>query len=182
MVVLVVVLVLLVALVVTAIVAFNRLTRARQAVREAWAQIDVMLTRRHRLVTDLATVAAGNAAFERATTVALVAARDEAAEAAGTARRGTAEEQLDERIADVVARSEALPQLGADAAFDKLRRELVAAEEDVSAARRYYNGRVRLYHDATGSFPASLLAGVFGFAPAEYFQADREAREVPRAG
>jgi LemA protein len=182
MVVLVVVLALLVAAAVAAIVAFNRLTRARQAVREAWAQIDVMLARRHRLVTDLAAVAAGNAAFERATTASLVAARDDAAGTAGAAERGAAEERLDHRVADVVARAEALPDLGADGAFRKLRLELVAAEEDVSAARRYYNGRVRLYHDTTGSFPTNLLAGPFGFGPAEYFQADREEREVPHAG
>jgi LemA protein len=182
MVVLVVFLVLVVALVVFAVLSFNRLIRARQAVREAWAQIDVMLARRHRLVTDLATVAAGNAAFERATTAALVAARDQAAGTPGAARRGAAEEQLDDQVARVVARAEALPDLGADGAFGKLRHELVAAEEDVSAARRYYNGRVRLYHDATGSFPANLLAGTFGFGPAEYFQAERDAREAPRAG
>jgi LemA protein len=173
--------VLVVVVAAVAVMAFNRLTRARQAVREAWAQIDTVLSRRHRLITDLASVAAGYAAFERATTVALVAARDEAAASDGAARRGVAEEQLDERVAHVVARAEALPELRADATFDRLRRELVAAEDDVSAARRYYNGRVRLYHDATETFPSNLLAGPFGFRPVEYFQADRPEREVPRA-
>jgi LemA protein len=164
------------------VVSFNRLQRARQAVREAWAQIDVMLARRYRLITDLAAVTAGAAAFERTASEALVAARDRAAHLGDAPEvRGRAEEQVDHEVHQVVARIEALPELRAEPAFARLRQELVAAEDDVSAARRYYNGRVRLYHTARESFPAVLVASSLGFRPAEYFQAEREEREVPNA-
>ena len=176
--------VLVVVLVVAAVVAvrvFNRLTRARQAVREAWAQIDVMLARRHRLIGDLNEVAAGYAAFERATLAEVTAARDGASAVAGAgpAVRGEAEARIEGDAGLLLARGEAYPELRADEGFVRLSRELVAAEDDVSAARRYYNGRVRLYHTARESFPANLVARLMGFGPAEYFQAERDEREVP---
>jgi LemA protein len=165
------------------VASFNQLQRARQGVREAWAQIDVMLAKRHRLITDLAAVTAAAADFERTATEALVAARDRAAGLGGAAaQRGLAEEQVDDQLQQVIARSEALPELKADATFARLRHELVAAEDDVAAARRYYNGRVRLYHTARESFPAVLVAAGLGFQPAEYFQIERDEREVPHAG
>lgn len=176
-----VVLVVLVVAVVLGLRSFNRLTRARQAVREAWAQIDVMLARRHRLIGDLEAVVAGYAAFERATLAEVTAARDRAVAASGAEPevRGEAEQRVGADAALLVARSEAYPELQADEGFTRLSRELVAAEDDVSAARRYYNGRVRLYHTARESFPANLVTGIFGFGPAGYFQADLEEREVP---
>ena len=82
---------------------------------------------------------------------------------------------------NLIARSEAYPTLGADAAFAKLRDELVATEDELSASRRYYNGRVRLYHDALGKFPHVVVAPALGFRRNEYFQADDEARQAPRA-
>jgi LemA protein len=182
LVVVVVVVVVVIALAVLAVVVYNRLQRARQAVREAWAQIDVMLARRYRLIGDLASVASGYAAFERSTLDGLISARDRAAGiGAAPGPRGAAEERVADEVDRVVARAEAYPELRADTAFQRLSQELVAAEDDVSAARRYYNGRVRLYHDARETFPANLLAGPLGYRPAEYFQADRDEREVPRA-
>ena len=93
--------------------------------------------------------------------------------------RGGAEERVGTDVALLLARSEAYPDLRADEAFARLSRELVAAEDDVSAARRYYNGRVRLYHTARESFPSNLVARLFGYGPAEYFQIELDEREVP---
>src|SRR4051812_7211691 len=138
-----------------------------------------MLARRHRLISDLAQVAAGYAAFEQRTLAEVVTARDQAvaAAASGPSSRGAAEARVADDVSALIARAEAYPDLRADEAFRRLSSELVAAEDDVSAARRYYNGRVRLYHDARESFPANLVAGAAGFGPAEYFQADRDERE-----
>lgn len=179
-----VVILVVLAVVVTAfagltIVGFNRLQRARHAVREAWAQIDVMLSRRHHLVNELAAVAKAYAAFEREALDQLMAARSVAEQESRPARKGDAEEDVDRKVDGVLARAEDYPQLRADETFDRLARELVQSEEDVAAARRYYNGRVRLYHNTCQSFPNSLVAGMLGFGRAEYFQADREAREAP---
>ena len=177
-------------LVAVVVVLFNRLQRDRQLVREAWAQIDVMLARRHRLITDLTVVTAAAADYERTSTVTAVearraeldAARGAAEAAPGPERRGRAEEALDRRVGEVVALVESYPDLRADQAFATLRRELVQSEEDVAAARRYYNGRVRRYQDRIGTFPSNLVAGALRFAPAEYFQVERDAREAPNVG
>ena len=176
---LVVLVVVVVAVVVVAVVIYNGLQRDRQLVREAWSQIDVMLARRHRLVTDLTTVTRAAAAYERTATEELVAARGAAEAAQGPARRGQAEEAVDQGVGRIVALAEAYPDLKANSTFSTLQRELVQSEEDVSAARRYYNGRVRRYQDRRGTFPANLVAAPLGFAPAEYFQVERDAREAP---
>jgi LemA protein len=176
---LVVLVVLVVAVVVAAVVAHNRLQRDRQLVREAWAQIDVMLARRHALVGDLAAVAAAAAAHERRATEEVIAARAAAEAAEGPTRKGQAEVELDRGVAQVVAVAEAYPDLQANATFARLQRELVQSEDDVSAARRYYNGRVRRYQDRRSTFPSNLVAGPLGFRPAEYFQVERDAREAP---
>ncbi|MPY93224.1 MAG: LemA family protein [Acidimicrobiia bacterium] len=174
-----VVAVLVVVALVVLVVLYNGLQRDRQLVREAWAQIDVMLARRHRLVTDLAAVAAAAAAYERKATEEVIAARAAAESADGPARRGEAEVALDRGVAQVFAVAEAYPDLQADATFARLQRELVQSEDDVSAARRYYNGRVRRYQDRRATFPSSVLAGPLSFGPAEYFQVERDAREAP---
>lgn len=176
---LVVLAVLVLAALVAVVVAHNRLQRDRQLVREAWAQVDVMLARRHRLVGDLAAVAAASAAHERRATEEVVAARAAAEAVDGPARRGEAEVALDRGVAQVLAVAEAYPDLQANATFARLQRELVQSEDDVSAARRYYNGRVRRYQDRRTTFPSNLVAGPLGFRPAEYFQAERDAREAP---
>jgi LemA protein len=178
-VVLVVIAVAVVAAIVVAVVLYNRLQRDRQLVREPWAQIDVMLARRHRQVTDLAAVTAAAADYERSATEEVVAARAAAEAAEGPAAKGRAEEAVDRRVAQVIAVAERYPNLQANATFAALQRELVQSEDDVSAARRYYNGRVRRYQDRRQTFPSSLLAGPLGFGPAEYFQVERDAREAP---
>lgn len=178
---LVVLLVALVAGVAVAAWIWNGLVRARQAVHEAWAQIEVLLDRRHRLIGDLAAIAEATADFERATLDRLTQARAFARAPATPTPRGDAETALGDATTSFIARAEAYPTLGADGAFTKLRAELVATEDELSASRRYYNGRVRLYHDALGKFPHVLVAPALGFRRTEYFQAENAARVAPRA-
>lgn len=170
---------LVVVVLVVVVVLYNRLQRDRQMVREAWFQIDVMLARRHRLITDLATVTGAAATHERRATEEVIAARAAAEAADGPERKGAAEAALDQRVTRVFAVAEAYPDLQTDTTFANLHRELVQSEDDVSAARRYYNGRVRRYQDRRATFPSNLLAGPLRFGPAEYFQVERDAREAP---
>lgn len=175
----IVVIVAVLVLVEVVVISYNRLNRARQGVAEAWSQIDVLLDRRHRLIGDLVATAAGYASFERSTTEAVLAARASAEAVRPAAARGSAETLLDNQVAGLVARAEAYPDLRASEVFGRLQRELVATEDELSASRRYYNGRVRLYHNHRESFPSNLLAGPLKFNPAEYFQVDREEAAVP---
>ncbi|MEZ5262448.1 MAG: LemA family protein [Acidimicrobiales bacterium] len=161
-----------VAVVAVAVVGFNRLQRARQAVAEAWAQVDTQLQRRYDLVGALNEVVAAAARHER---VALVAA----VEARGVEERDRAERQVQGAEAALLAMAEANPQLRTDEIFRSLHEQLVRTEDDVAAARRYYNGRVRLLNTTRETFPWLLLAGPLGVAPARYFQVDLDEAVVP---
>jgi LemA protein len=173
-VVLLVVVVVVAAVMALAVTGFNKLQRARQGVREAWAQVDTLLQRRFDLVGALQAVVGAGAAHERATQVAVVEAR-------GVAERDRAERAVAAEAGQVVALAEATPALQADQQFTTLHAQLVRTEDDIAASRRYYNGRVRIHNTTIQSLPWNLLAGPLGFRPEEYFQVDLEEREAPRA-
>lgn len=179
-----------------AIVVFNRLVRARNQVRTAWADIDVQLTRRHDLVPQLVAAVQGYAAHERTLLATVTELRAQATGAAaatgrgttgrgatgrgasgtGAAVLGTVETALEQALTRVFALQEAYPELKADQTFAQLQRDLVAVEEHLQFARRFYNGAVRDNNDAVQRVPDLLIARGFGFGSAEFFQADAMAR------
>lgn len=169
----------LVALAAWAVLAFNRLVRLRNQTRTAWADIDVQLQRRHDLVPQLVTVVQGYAAHERATLEAVTELRAQAQAAHGAARQGAAEASLEQALGRLIALREAYPDLKANQNFAQLSSALVEVEEHLQYARRFYNGAVRDYNDAGQRFPALLVARGFGFAAAEFFQADGDSRAAP---
>ncbi len=165
------------AVVAVAIVGFNRLQRARQGVREAWAQVDTMLQRRFDLLGNLVVVVGAAAAHERLAQEAVAAARSGSIGARDRAERG-----LEGEARQLIALAESNPQLRADARFGQLHDQLVRTEDDLAAARRYYNGRVRLHNTLTETIPWTFLAGPLGFRPADYFQVDLDERDAPPVG
>ena len=168
-------------LVALAIVVFNRLVRQRNAVADAWAGIDVQLTRRADLVPNLVAVVQGYKVHEQEALEAVTNARTAARGATGAAATGDAEATLQTRVGSLLAVAEAYPDLKANTNFQQLQTELATLEEDLSFARRYYNGTVRNYNTTQQTFPVVLLAGVLGFRAAEYFQADLDAKAAPSA-
>ena len=157
---------------------FNRLVKQRNSLADAWAGIDVQLTRRADLVPNLVEVVKGYKLHEQQTLEQVVAARTNARGAAAT---GNAEEKVQHAVGSLLAVAEAYPDLKANASFQQLQTELTTLEEDLSFARRYYNGTVRNYNTSQQTFPTVLFARVMGFSPAEYFQADLDAKEAPSA-
>ena len=167
-------------LAVWAALAFNRLVRLRNQTRTAWADIDVQLQRRHDLVPQLVTVVQGYAAHERATLEAVTELRAQAQAAQGASRQGAAEASLEQALSRLIALREAYPDLKANRNFAQLSSALVEVEEHLQYARRFYNGAVRDYNDASQRFPALLVARGFGFADAEFFQAEGDSRAAPK--
>ena len=157
---------------------FNRLVKQRNALADAWAGIDVQLTRRADLVPSLVEVVKGYKLHEQQTLEQVVAARTNARGAAAT---GNAEEKVQHAVGSLLAVAEAYPDLKANTSFQQLQTELSTLEEDLSFARRYYNGTVRNYNTSQQTFPTVVFARVMGFNPAEYFQADLDAKEAPSA-
>lgn len=171
-----VVLALALALGAWALLVFNGLVRLRNQVRTAWADIDVQLQRRHDLVPQLVSTVQAYAGHEHALLEAVTALRAQALTQAAPARLGELESALQLGLGRLVALKEAYPDLKASSNFLQLQRDLVAVEEQLQYARRFYNGAVRDFNDATQRFPDALVARGFGFAGAEFFQAVEDGR------
>lgn len=159
-----------------AVVAFNRLVRLRNQVRTAWADIDVQLQRRHDLVPQLVATVQAYAGHEHALLEAVTALRAQALAHAAPAQLGELESALQLGLGRLVALKEAYPELKASSNFLQLQRDLVAVEEQLQYARRFYNGAVRDFNDATQRFPDALVARGFGFTGAEFFQVGEDER------
>lgn len=164
------------ALVAWGVLAFNRLVRLRNQTRTAWADIDVQLQRRHDLVPQLVAAVQGYAGHEAATLRAVTELRAQAVGLREPSRLGEVEEALEQGLVRLLALQEAYPNLKANQNFAQLQRDLVDTEEQLQYARRFYNGAVRDYTDATQRVPDVLVAKAAGFGAIEFFQAQADSR------
>ncbi len=158
-----------------AIVTFNRLTRSRERVREAWSGIDVQLQRRADLVPNLVEAVKGYAAHERGVFEAVTRARGAVQGARGAAEATTANLALGGALGRLLGLAEAYPELRAATSFVSLQTELSDIEEKIGYARHFYNGNVRDYNTRVRRFPTLIVAQAFLFRPEEFFQAEEEA-------
>lgn len=175
-----------------ALAAYNRLVRRRNTYQQAFAQIDVQLTRRHDLVPNLVETAKGYLRHERETLERVTAARAAAvqaqAQAGGTAADAAtlgllagAENQLTAALGQLFGLAEAYPDLKANQNMLQLTEELTTTENRVAFARQAYNDAVMGYNIARETVPTNLVAGVFGFGPAALFElADPGERQAPQ--
>ncbi len=177
----IIVLVVVVLLVLLFIGAYNGLVRSRNQVDNAWSQIDVQLKRRLDLIPNLIETVKGYAAHEKSTLDAVISARNAAIAAPSTpAGQAAADNQLTGALKQLFALSEAYPDLKANQNFLALQEELTATEGRVAYARQFYNDSVLGYNNKLQSFPTVLIANMFNFTAREYFEAEPEAREVPK--
>ena len=163
-------------------VAFNRLIRFRNRMREAWSGVDVQLKRRHELVPRLVECVKGYRAHERSLLEDLTLARAHAISAQGAEQAKEAENGLARNLRTVFAVAEAYPDLKANQTFQQLSAALIEVEDQIQYARRYYNGAVRDNNIEVESFPSLIAARLFGFASASFFELEssieRQAPEV----
>lgn len=171
-----------VAVLAWAALAFNRLVRLRNRVRAAWADIDVQLTRRHDLVPQLLATVKAHASHERGTLGEVAELRARAVSLNSPAALGQVESALERALGRLFALNEAYPDLNASDSFVRLQEDLVAIEDHLQFARRYYNGSVRDYNTAIQQVPALLIARAFRFPASEFYQADADERAVASVG
>jgi LemA protein len=164
-------------------VAFNRLVRTRQMANEAWSGIDVQLKRRSELVPNLVETVKGYAGHERGVLDEVTQLRGaaQAVPQGDVAARAVAEGALSGALGRLIALSENYPDLKASANFLGLQQQLADLENELQMARRYYNGAARNQNVLVQSFPSNLIAGLFGFAPRDFFELDDAgARNAPQ--
>ncbi len=167
-------------LVIWAIISYNALVSLREQVRSAWAQIDVMLKRRHDLIPNLVETVKGYASHERETLERVMAARNAAVAAPTPSAAVAAEGQLSGALRQLFAVAEAYPDLKANQNFMQLQQELAGTENQIGGSRQNYNSIVQRYNTAMLSFPTNLLAGPFGFTAQPFFEVqDPAQREAP---
>jgi len=180
------------ALVVGIISLYNRLVGARNAFGNAFAQIDVQLTRRYDLIPNLVEVAKTYLKHERETLEAVIRARNAASDglraaaaspgnAAATQRLEGAEAELGGALGRLFALAEAYPDLKANTTMMQLSEELTSTENRVSFARQAFNDAVLSYNNLRQMFPSNIVAGMFSFEAAQPLKIVSEAaREAPR--
>jgi LemA protein len=162
-------------------IAYNRLVRARNMVREAWSGIDVQLKRRAELVPNLIEVVKGYSRYERTLLEEVARSRSAAAAGAGVGQRAAAEGSLSAGLRRIFAVAENYPDLQANRQYLELQKNLVEVEDQIQYARRYYNGTVRDFNIRIESFPSLIAARIFGFRTAEFFELESAVeRENPR--
>ncbi len=184
-------LVIVIAIVLPGVLLYNRLVRKRNAFKNAFAQIDVQLKRRHDLIPNLVETVQGYMQHERETLTAVIEARNNAEQirqqsqnAPGDpdsmAKLGQAEGSLGGVLGRLFALSEAYPDLKANENFQSLQEELTSTENRVAYARQAYNDAAMRYNNAVEVVPSNIIAGMFNFTRAAMLEfEDRESLQEP---
>ena len=183
-----IVLALLVAAIVFVISIYNTLIRRRNDIDNAFAQIDVQLTRRYELIPNLVEVAKKYLKHEQETLTQVTAARNNAASALQRAEKdpaslgelARAEDMLGAHMGALYATFEAYPDLKADAQMRDLQEEIASTENRVAFARQHFNDSVTEYNNTLQQFPNNIIAALFRFAPRQWLEsADIDAKSEP---
>jgi len=168
---------------------YNKLVTLRNRYKNAFAQIEVQLKRRHDLIPNLVEVAKGYMQHERGTLEAVIQARNQAAgglqkaamdpgNAAAIQGLGAAEGALSGTLGRLFALAESYPDLKANQNMMQLSEELSSTENKVAFARQAFNDTVMQYNTYKQTFPPVIFAGMFGFTAAELFQIESAAERV----
>jgi LemA protein len=185
-------LIILVGAVLFAITIYNRLVSGRNRFKNAFAQIDVQLTRRYDLIPNLVETAKGYMKHERETLEAVINARNTAVSGLKAAAADPSNPEAMKKLADaeqglsgalgrLFALSEAYPDLKANENMMQLSEELTTTENKVSFSRQAYNDSVMDYNTLRESFPNNFFAGWFAFRAAELLEIeDQSMREAPK--
>jgi LemA protein len=181
----------IVALIAFGIAIYNNLVNLRNRVKNAFAQIDVQLTRRYDLIPNLVEAVKGYMKHERETLEAVIKARNAAVSSLDAAKAdpsngdaikklGAAEGLLGGALGRLFALSEAYPDLKANQNMMQFQEELASTENKVAFARQAFNDSVLSYNNAVENFPNNIIAGMFRFESASFLDIDSEQkREVP---
>lgn len=176
-------LIVIVLIVLWAMSAYNGLVTLRNRVKNGWAQIDVQLKQRADLIPNLVETVKGYAAHESNVFTQVTQARAgviQAAQSGDVQQRIQAENQLSRALVNLQAIAEAYPQLQADQNFMDLQAQLKGLEEKIAYARQFYNDVVQKYNTKIEVVPTNIIAGLFHFEQASYFQIDEADRQAPQ--
>ena len=158
-------------------ILYNSLVTAKVRISEALSQIDVQLKRRTDLIPNLVETVKGYAKHEREVFENVTKARSSLMSAQSTQEKAQANNQLSQTLKSLFAVAENYPDLKASQNFSSLQEELSDTENKVAYSRQFYNSNVLDYNTKIKTFPSVLVADLFHFAPAEFFEAEEADRQ-----
>lgn len=161
---------------------YNNLVNLDEGVKEAWAQVETQLQRRYDLIPNLVETVKGYAKQEQEVFIEVAKARSRVGSAGTIPEQIEANQQLSGALSRLLLVVERYPELKSNQNFIRLQDELAGTENRISVARRRYNEAVRKYNVATRSFPSNMIANMFGFEKAAFYEAQEPAAEAPRVG
>lgn len=176
----------IIILVVVAVIAiwcigiYNNLVKLRNNRENAFANIDVQLKQRHDLIPQLVSTVKGYASHEKELLVRVTEARTAAMGASGINDKIKAENALSNALSGLRVSLEAYPDLKANQNFLELQAQLEGTENRIAVERRKFNEMVRSYNAYIRKFPKNIVAGMFGFVPKPYFEANSGAENAPK--
>ena len=182
----IIIVVIVVALALIAMGSYNGFVKSRNLIQESWRQIDVELNRRYELIPNLVETVRAYAAHERNTLEDITRLRSQAQSIAQSdgalpsQQRSDVEQALSGAVHSLIVSVEAYPDLKSNQNFLELQRQLAETEDRIAAGRRYYNANVRVYNTRVESVPSNVIAGMFHFEKATYFEVnDASVRQTP---
>lgn len=164
-------------LVVFVVGVYNKLVKQRMLVKEAASDIETFLKQRFDMIPNLVEIVKGYTKHESSTLEKVTEMRTKAMSAGSLSEKLEIDNKMSGMITKLFAVAENYPDLKADTSFLELQANLSTLEEDIQKSRRYYNATARDYNTAIVVFPASLLAGMFGFKEEPFFEATEEEKK-----
>ena len=167
---LIILIIIIIAIILAIVGLYNGLVTARNKVKNAWAQIDA----------NLVETVKGYAAHESSVFEDVSAARAGLMNANGVKEISDANNQLTSTLKTLFAVAENYPELKANENFKELQAQLAQTEDKIAYSRQFYNDSVLMYNNKCQTFPSNIIANMFGFKEADFFEAAGEARSVPK--
>lgn len=158
------------------VIVFNQFISLNNQTKNAWADIDVLLKRRHDLIPNLVEIVKKYSQHESGVFEKVTEARTKAINASSVSEKGESENMLSSSLKSVFAVAEGYPELKSSENYQQLSTDLKNTEDDLAQARRFYNANVRDLNTKVEMFPYNLFAKVFGFSRADFFEGSIEDR------
>jgi len=159
---------------------YNKFVQLDTTVKSSWAQVENQLQRRYDLIPNLVETVKGYAKQEKDVLVEVTNARAKVGGAGNVPDKIAANNQLSGALSRLMVVVEKYPDLKSNQNFMALQDELAGTENRIAVERMRYNEAVQIYNQTIKSFPSNLLAGMYGFKDAAFFEAPKEAKGAPK--
>ena len=180
MIIVAVIVIIILAIVLYLISGYNGLVNARNRVKNSYSQIDVQLKRRNDLIPNLVETVKGYASHEKEVFENVTQARSGLMNASNIKEVSQASNAVTQALGSLFAIAENYPELKANENFKELQLELKETEDKISYSRQFYNDAVLMYNNKCEQFPSNIIAGMFNFKEADFFEAQNEEKQTPK--